>query len=142
MNQIEDNVFVSGQIVPDDMDKLCLMGIRSIINNRPDGETPGQPSHAHIQSAAREVGFTCHHVPMGGVVTPEIISASIDAYADTPKPILAYCRSGLRSATLWAFARVQVLGVTGVMDRISDAGYDLERIRPALESCAQIAQKK
>jgi len=46
----------------------------------------------------------------------------------------AFCASGMRSAALWAFAHVEKLGVDGVMDAISTAGYNLEQIRGPLEA--------
>jgi len=40
----------------------------------------------------------------------------------------------MRSAALWAFAHVDTLGVDGVMEAISVAGYNLEQIRGPLEA--------
>jgi len=59
--------------------------------------------------------------------------ASETVYKDMPRPIVAFCASGTRSAALWAFAHVEKMGVDGVMDGVSAAGYNLEQIRGALE---------
>ena len=71
---------------------------------------------------------------MAGGLTPGIIEASETAYKDLPRPIVTFCASGMRSAALWAFAHVETLGVDGVMDGVSAAGYNLEQIRGPLEA--------
>jgi len=71
---------------------------------------------------------------MAGGLTPGIIEASKTAYSEMPRPIVAFCASGMRSAALWAFAHVNKLGVDGVMEAISAAGYNLEQIRGPLEA--------
>lgn len=40
MNDVapEFRITISGQITPDDVKELAKMGVKSIVNNRPDGE--------------------------------------------------------------------------------------------------------
>ena len=58
VRQLDDRVLVSGQIMPADVADLRRHGVTMIVNNRPDGEDPGQPLAADIEQAARSAG--CH----------------------------------------------------------------------------------
>ena len=44
--QLDDHMLVSGQIAPEDVAEAAAQGVTMIVNNRPDGEIPGQPSSA------------------------------------------------------------------------------------------------
>ena len=48
---------VSPQIQPGDVAAAAAMGVTTIVNNRPDGEEPGQPAGAEIEAAARAAGL-------------------------------------------------------------------------------------
>ncbi|MGJ3263298.1 MAG: beta-lactamase hydrolase domain-containing protein [Salinarimonas sp.] len=53
--------------------------------------------------------------------------------SDAPAPALAFCRSGTRSATLWAFTQAGVRGPDEILSIAGSAGYDLSGLRPYLE---------
>ena len=134
MKELPGDVFVTGQLLAAQMQALAEQGVMSFINNRPDMESPMQPLSEELENAAQELGVDYHYIPMAGGLTPGIIEASKTAYSEMPRPIVAFCASGMRSAALWAFAHVDTLGVDGVMDGISAAGYNLEQIRAPLEA--------
>jgi sulfide:quinone oxidoreductase len=69
---------------------------------------------------------------MAGGLTPGLIEASVTAFQNAPRPIVAFCASGMRSAVLWAFAHVDTLGVDGVMGALAEIGFNLEQIRVPL----------
>ncbi|MCS6759167.1 MAG: sulfur transferase domain-containing protein, partial [Candidatus Devosia euplotis] len=48
MKRINDHVSVSEQIYPEDVAALKAAGFVTIVNNRPDGESPDQPAGAEI----------------------------------------------------------------------------------------------
>ena len=134
MKALPDNVFVAGQILPEQLEALAGQGIKSLIINRPDMEVgPMQPTAEQIGAAAQELGLQCVYVPMAGGLSHDLIEASAAAFRDLPRPIVAYCASGTRSTALWGFAHVEALGLDGVMDAIENAGYNLEQIRRPLE---------
>ena len=54
------------------------------------------------------------------------------ALADRPGPVLAYCRSGTRSATLWALSQSGKRSAEEILGMAADAGYDLGGIAGAL----------
>jgi sulfide:quinone oxidoreductase len=105
-SKMSDDFYVSGQITAEDVEALAKTGIRSIICNRPDGESYGQPDFAEIAEAAKRAGLSARHIPITpGLVSASDVSAFSDALKTMPSPILAYCRSGARSASLWSMSR-------------------------------------
>ena len=92
----------SRQITPADLKAIRSAGFRSVICNRPDGESTDQPAFEEIAAAARELSLEARYLP---VVPNHIGTAEVDAFGALvdalPKPILAYCRSGNRAAILW-----------------------------------------
>jgi len=137
MKELPGDVFVTGQLLAAQMQALAEQGVMSFINNRPDMEGPMQPHSEELEKTAQELGVDYHHIPMAGGLTPGLIEASQTAFENLPRPIVAFCASGMRSAALWAFAHVDKLGVDGVMEAVSAAGYNLEQIRGPLESMAK-----
>ena len=133
MKALPDDVFVTGQITPEQLEALAGQGIKSLILNRPDMEGPMQPTSAEIAAGAQALGIECVYIPMAGGLSLELIEASNVAYKDLPRPIVAACASGTRSAALWGFAHVEALGIDGVMSAMQAAGYNLEQIRSPLE---------
>ncbi|MBB4659215.1 TIGR01244 family sulfur transferase [Parvularcula dongshanensis] len=127
---LEDEVAVSPQITASDVAEAARQGYKTIVSNRPDGEEPGQPDAAAIAAAAEAAGLRFVHVPIGregpSPLDVEAMAAAIDASGKT----LAYCRSGMRSATLWALARArQGQEADTLIARARDAGYDLSGLR-------------
>lgn len=132
--QVAADFFVSPQLEPDDFAKARAMGIRTVINNRPDGEAPGQLSDAEARACAAANGLAYAFVPMasGGGLTPDTLGAFAEAVAGHEGPYLAYCRSGTRSCHLWAFNAVRTQPVESVIEAAAAAGYDLRPAAPML----------
>jgi len=124
--RVTDNFAVAPQITVEDVQKAVDEGFTLLINNRPDHEAPGQPTHAEIQEAATALRLYCAHVPVIGAPTPRQAEAVQEALASNAK-VLAFCRSGTRSINTWAMGEV----MTGARpkDEIvalgAAAGYDL-----------------
>ncbi|MBL4871583.1 MAG: TIGR01244 family phosphatase [Robiginitomaculum sp.] len=133
INKLSDDISACAQIFPEHIDFIQSSGFKSIICNRPDMEKPGQPFAGDIEKHAKDAGLSYIHIPMRpGQLTQEIIEAMRTAFETAPKPILIHCASGTRSAMLWSFIHVKELGVDGVLAATGNAGFDLEKIRPAL----------
>jgi uncharacterized protein (TIGR01244 family) len=103
---LNDDVSVAPQMGPEDAAQVAAAGFRSVVNNRPDYEHgPDQPSSAEVEAAVRALGLEFHHLPVaGGYQTPQQIAAMAELLQQLPKPVLMYCRSGSRSANLYAQA--------------------------------------
>jgi sulfide:quinone oxidoreductase len=111
IRKVSDQFSVSGQLVPDAVPALKAAGVRTLICNRPDHEAPDQPERAAIDARARELGIAVHYLP---VVHDTISNQDVEDFAallkDASYPVHAWCRSGLRSITLWSLAQVKAGG--------------------------------
>ena len=99
---------VTGQLDRSDFEALARAGVRTIVNNRPDGEDPGQLDAAVARPIAEALGLQYHHIP---ITAQSLSRADVDAFAATlraaPAPIVAHCRTGTRSALLWGLTRLR-----------------------------------
>ncbi|WP_439122476.1 TIGR01244 family sulfur transferase [Marivita sp.] len=129
LNKINDALTVSPQIAADDIPALKEAGFRSIICNRPDGEGADQPTHEEIEAAAKAAGLEVRYLPVQtGLVQDEDAAAFGAALRDLPGPVLAYCRSGTRSATLWSLSQAKTLPMADILGATQAAGYDMHGV--------------
>ena len=104
---LADGLTVSGQLGLDDFEALARHGVRLVINNRPDGEAPGQPTASEAASAAARAGLGYHHLPVTfATLARDDVERFGAVLAGADGPVHAHCASGLRSATLWALDRI------------------------------------
>jgi len=101
---------VSPQITVADIPAVVAQGFGSIVCNRPDGEAADQPRFAEIEAAAKAQGLTALYLPVSGMPGAATIKAFDDAWAGLPKPVLGYCRSGMRSSAVWSASRAARAG--------------------------------
>lgn len=126
---------VGAQVFPADVALLARAGFRAVVCNRPDGETAGQPDFAQVEEAARAHGLAAHYLPAeSGKVSDEQARRFAELLEELPQPVLAYCRSGMRSCTLWALARAQAGDppVPAIVHAAAAAGFNLEGLAPRL----------
>ena len=125
---------VSPQIAEADLGALAAQGFRAVINNRPDGEAEDQPESAALAAAAGRVGLEYRHVPVvSGKITDDDVAAFAQALDEVKGPVLAFCRTGTRSTTLWALAEARHLDPEAILATAAEAGYDLAASKPRLE---------
>ena len=114
------------QLAPDDMAEAKAMGFTLVINNRPDGEAPGQPTGAEMQAAAQAQGLDYVAIPVVGGPNDAQVQAMSEAMEGASGPVLAFCRSGTRSIITWARGRAAAGDDRdGLLDAAQVAGYDL-----------------
>ncbi len=133
--QVADGFWVSPQISPSDIKDVAAMGVKMIINNRPDGEMMGQPKSADIEAAAKAAGIGYAYIPVdSGGVTPNHTAAFEEALHEAGDGgVLAFCRSGLRSVLVRAYAEARFgKPVDLIISEAADAGYDISGHEPAL----------
>jgi sulfide:quinone oxidoreductase len=124
---------VASQLDPADMAAVADDGFRLIINNRPDGEADDQPDSASVEAAARSAGLDYCHLPVKPGQITDTDVASFRALLDrSAGPVLAFCRTGTRSATLWALAEADRVDPDALLATAGSAGYGLDTLRPAL----------
>jgi uncharacterized protein (TIGR01244 family) len=130
--RVTDRVSVSPQIAVSDVDEAARQGFRLIINNRPDGEEPGQPRSSQMEAAAAAAGIAYAHVPVSGGPTPQQVETQRELIAQASGPTLAFCRSGTRSIVTWALG--EALSGARTRDELvrlgREAGYDLSGVLP------------
>ena len=126
IRQLDDRTLVSGQVAPHEVAGLAAQGVTVIVNNRPDGEEPGQPLAAEIEAAAEQAGIAYRFVPIIRGIGPADVEAMQEALREAEGgKMLAFCRSGTRSALACALAHREE-GATSdqVTQRLTEAGFD------------------
>lgn len=126
---LSDNLSVSGQISPQDIEILYQDGVKSIICNRPDGEDLSQPPFDVLSDQAHSLDMKTAFMPViSGRITHSEGVEFKNLLESLPKPIHAYCRSGTRCAMLWVLSELEK-GVdrTSVLESAKCAGYDLSK---------------
>lgn len=128
--KVTDDYSVAPQIEVSDIARAKAEGFVLVINNRPDGEAPDQPTSAQMQAAAQAAGIAYVHIPVRGGPTPEQVEIQRQLLAETPGPVLAFCRSGTRSIVTWSIGQAQA-GTRPRSELIelgAAAGYDLSGV--------------
>ena len=102
VQRLDADVSVAPQLGPEAMAQARAAGYLSVINNRPDFEGgPDQPTSASIEAAARTAGLEYAFFPVApNFQSEEDIARFAELLSTLPKPVLAFCRSGTRSARL------------------------------------------
>lgn len=137
MKQISNRLFIAPQITAADLRVAKEKGIRAIVNNRPDGEEATQPTASANRSAAEAEGLSYVHIPVvPGQLNEGQVRAFQNALDRADGPVLAHCKTGTRSATLYAIGEVldgrmakDEIGALG--DRL---GLDLSSARKWLDA--------
>lgn len=114
------------------MARAAAEGFVLVINNRPDGEDPSQPSSATIEAAARAAGMDYLYAPVRGGPTPDQVATVREAVERAGGPVLAFCRSGTRSIVTWSIGQALAGADRQTLVRQGlEAGYDLSGVLPA-----------
>jgi uncharacterized protein (TIGR01244 family) len=126
IRQLDETVMVSGQVAPHEVAGLAAQGVAMLVNNRPDGEEPGQPLASEIEEAAAAAGIAYRFVPIFRGIGPADIEAMQEAIREANDgKLLAFCRSGTRSALTLAVAqREEGASSDEVQQRLLSAGFD------------------
>ena len=126
INRIDRDISVAPQLSAADVPAIAEAGFKTIICNRPDGEGNDQPLFHGVGEAAAKAGIGSHYLPVkSGRVTDsdaEEFGRILDA---APKPVLAYCRSGTRSVTLWSLSQAGKMGLPDILHKAKAAGYNM-----------------
>jgi len=126
IKSISSSLSVCPQITAQDVQKIADLGFRSIVCNRPDGEGADQPVFDEIEVAAKKLGLETRYLPViSGKVSDEDADAFGKAMNEIPRPVLAYCRTGTRCATLWSLSQADTMTVADILAATKAAGYDM-----------------
>ena len=139
LRTVNESIAVAPQIEAEDVLAIKAAGFRAIVNNRPDGEEPGQPTGEAIREAATAAGLGYSAIPVTHAGFDHLqIDAMGRAIVAAGGPVLAYCRSGTRSCNLWALAAAKAgRDPELLVAQAAAAGYDLSGLRPTLDALAR-----
>jgi uncharacterized protein (TIGR01244 family) len=126
IRQLDERVMVSGQLAPHEIAGLAEQGVTMLVNNRPDGEEAGQPLAGDIEAAAEAAGIAYRFVPIMRGIGPADVESMQEALRDAGDgKLLAFCRSGTRSALAVAIAlREEGASSDEIQRRLTEAGFD------------------
>ncbi|MEX0408834.1 TIGR01244 family sulfur transferase [Aquibium sp. LZ166] len=107
MKQVTEKLWIAPQPTAADLAEARAMGIKRVVNNRSDGEEPVQPTAAESAAEAAELGLSYVHIPVvPGKLSAEKVQAFQKALSEAEGPVLAHCKTGTRSLTLWTIGEV------------------------------------
>ncbi len=131
-----DAIMLAPQLAPEDFQRAADAGVKLVINNRVEGEAPDQMPDETARELAEQAGLAYAHIPVQmSALSMADVDAMRGALNGAGGPVLAYCLSGARSAALWALAEAANGGKADVLlEATRECGYDLEGLRPTLES--------
>ena len=126
IRKLDDRIWVSGQLASHEVAGLAQSGVTMLVNNRPDGEDAGQPRAAEIEAAAEQAGIAYRFVPIVRGIGPADVESMQEAMrAAGDGKLLAFCRSGTRSALACALAqREDGASTDEVTEKLNQAGFD------------------
>jgi len=134
IKRISPFLSVSPQIYAAHVERLALLGFKTIINNRPDNETDDQPLVEELAAEAARHNMEFIDIPViPGELTEQNVKEFGQAMSRVKGPVLAYCRSGMRSTSLWALYEARHMGADAIINFASTIGYDLSWQREYLD---------
>lgn len=123
---LSSDLSVSGQIAPEDLLEIARAGFKAVVCNRPDGESPDQLTFQALSAAASNAGLVMAYLPViSGQVTQDHAREFGVLLGQLPKPVVAYCRSGMRSAMLWVLLQAGHQPWSDAVQRAVQAGFNL-----------------
>jgi uncharacterized protein (TIGR01244 family) len=137
--ELSPSMLASPQITLADVNLAHAAGVRTIVNNRPEGEADDQTPGPAIEAAARTAGIDYVAIPINpGSFGETQVRAMIDALDSADGKVLAYCRTGTRSTLLWALAQAaRGVSLDKVASAAAAAGYDVSPVLPAMAELAR-----
>jgi len=139
IKKISPFLSVSPQIYPAHIERIAAAGFKTIINNRPDRETDDQPLTAELAAEAAKHGMVLvDHPVIPGMVSADDASRFGGDLETARGPVLAFCRTGTRSTTLWAMSEARHMDVDVILSFAKSIGYDLSGHRDELLQIATL----
>lgn len=128
---------VAPQIAAADLPAIAAAGFTTVICNRPDAEVEADLQAATIAAAAAAAGLQFALLPLTQeTLSPDTARQQRALIEASDGPVLAYCRSGTRCTVIWALGQAGLRPVDEIIALAAAAGYQLDRLRPALDDLA------
>lgn len=132
---ITPNFAVTAELGPADFAEARRLGFKGILSNRPDGEDGAQMSARQEAVLAWRAGLQFQHVPATkhDLFANDVIEGMETALRTLEGPVLAHCKTGQRSAIVWAAASARNQSADCVLETLSRAGFNFDFLRDDLE---------
>ena len=132
--KLNEKIFIAGQISLENLSEIAISGIRSIICNRPDEEGENQLQSECASNKAKELGLHFCYLPVDSRNIKQVnVINQHNALINLPGPILMYCKSGTRSATLWALSKADKMDHSKLIQTIEKSGLPTQHVRYYLD---------
>ena len=96
---------------------------------------------AETAAVASDCGLAYAHIPVEG---RNPLEEKVRAFAETiealPQPVYAFCRSGGRSAALWALASVTEMTTEALIATCAKAGHDISFLEAKIDMRREMLQ--
>ena len=127
----------------DDLDTIRAAGFASLLNLRPDDEQGEYLGSQEAKASANAAGLTYAHSPAENhaLFETETIDQFEHALMALPSPIFSHCKTGTRTAILWALVAARHRSVEDVITTLRKAGQELEFLEDELRDSAGSARK-
>ena len=126
IRQLDDHMMVCGQVAPHEVAGLAEQGDYGAGQQSARRRGNGPAASGDIEDAAAKAGIAYHYVPIMRGIGPADIESMQQAVRDAEGgKLLAFCRSGTRSALTLALAkREEGARAEEVTRLLTDAGFD------------------
>jgi len=129
LKQLNENVYIADQLSIDDVSELKALGIKTIVNNRPDHEEESQPISADIAEQAVKNNIDYYDLPIiSGMYPVKSVEKLTELLNQLKYPVVIFCRTGNRSVNLWALSQLNKFGYQYVFRKAKSIGYDIHSI--------------
>lgn len=135
IRKLTDSISVSPQVAIEDIKAIAEAGFKTVICNRPNGESDDQPDLALIESECQKHGLIYVSQPViSGNISDQDVEAFDQFLASAQTPIFAFCRTGTRCTMLWGMAEGSRQPSQTIIEIAANAGYDLNGIKDRIEA--------
>ena len=134
MRSLSSEFSVAPQVDSLDFALLAADGFTLVISNRLDGEDASQLSAEMMARCAEAAGLRFIHLPVTSGIDDDDVRKFEKALANAAGKVLAYCRTGTRSASLWALSEARRRPTEDILADTARAGYDLTGLRTRMDA--------
>ncbi len=141
--KLNDQITVCGAMTAEDFAQAKAQGFKTIINNRAHTDNNLSVTPEEEAQLASQHGLEYRHIPMtSGTLSVAASKEFAAALQELPKPVLAHCGGGTRSATLWALSQSPTCNdVDDILATTSAAGFDFAGLKPLMRGLKDDASR-
>jgi len=120
------------------------MGFLTLISNLPDEEVKNGFDSRAARAEAEDAGIRYIHMPAdGGTVTDHgVVEQFAQILMNAESPVIAHCRSGTRSAILWAMVSARTTEPSRIVTQMDRLGFEIDFLEDEFEDQWQMVQEK